>query len=900
MGIKSRLFGKPWQHRDAQIRARAVADSTDPELLEQLPRLASEDESAAVRLAALQRLDEEALWLEAHGHEQDAAIRAAADAFLTRSLMQAAPPPLLAGRLRWLESRKDAAYLRQIASEAPELPLRQAALARIDSPGFLGDRVVAESDEALALSLVERIDQESTLERIAETLRRSSKTRALAVSQRLEALQIQRGKVDPVARKAGELVEQAEALALGRFDGSHSEELARLRQEWQALDAPAVALARRFEGALGLVERAREVAARPEAEPALEAAAETPAASAELSALVDRLTGDPATLEQLPQQQVVELLAEYDRLSQAADRQDAQTQVLHERALPGLRLLQKQRQQRLERKTAAPATSEVLPADRTAEAAVNWTADMDAAAALLEKGEAIAAHKALRQLHEQLRALPARQRPAAVSGRMSRLDGRLREMRQWEHWSNNQRRDELIARVEQLAGSDQHPDAISAVLKEARAEWQRLEKLEIFLGDRRRFAAPAGQWRRFQDACKAAFDEARPHFEKRRETQDETLSQLQRFIAQGQTLASRPDAEIKEVLGHQRSARKAIRRLDELSPRARGKAAADLRSLMEALSARLDELFGEIELGKRRLIREAEALADESDLKAAAERAKALQQSWQKLGSGRRQVDQALWKAFRTPLDSIFEQLDAQRKERSEEHQARLEEVRALLDQAQALVAEQPQPVEERMRQLRVLRGQLAGIETRGQGRSQARFNELEDQLQDELNAAHAEQRRARRARLREQADLLQQLWTQRLGGQEVSAPESGGEDVTEEPAATLQARVEQFADPDQTLEALSTQVEKNGATARQLLIEMEFLAGVDSPEEERQARMDFQVQRLAQRMSERSQAPSAQAERQRLLQAWYASHPHPPELHEALALRFESCQNALDLISES
>ena len=44
------------------------------------------------------------------------------------------------------------------------------------------------------------------------------------------------------------------------------------------------------------------------------------------------------------------------------------------------------------------------------------------------------------------------------------MEGRLKEMRNWQHWSNNQLRDELITQIEALPASGQHPDAITAAL----------------------------------------------------------------------------------------------------------------------------------------------------------------------------------------------------------------------------------------------------------------------------------------------------------------------------------------------------------------------------------------------------------------------------------------------------
>src|SRR5699024_8835717 len=119
------------------------------------------------------------------------------------------------------------------------------------------------------------------------------------------------------------------------------------------------------------------------------------------------------------------------------------------------------------------------PAARTPADTTDWPARLDAAAELIDSGDTGRAQASLRELRSRHDRLPPRQRPRQVSGRLGRLEGRLREMRNWEHWSNNQRRDELIERVEQLAGSGQHPDAISAALKDARRQWQQLEELEV-------------------------------------------------------------------------------------------------------------------------------------------------------------------------------------------------------------------------------------------------------------------------------------------------------------------------------------------------------------------------------------------------------------------------------------
>jgi len=61
---------------------------------------------------------------------------------------------------------------------------------------------------------------------------------------------------------------------------------------------------------------------------------------------------------------------------------------------------------------------------------------------------------------------------------------------------------------------------------------------------------------------------------------------------------------------------------------------------------------------------------------------------------------------------------------------------------------------------------------------------------------------------------------------------------------------------------------------------------------------MKFQVERLAQRMGERGEAPGLPDELAELRQRWYASFPHPLEQHAAMAKRFSKCQNVLESMS--
>ena len=79
--------------------------------------------------------------------------------------------------------------------------------------------------------------------------------------------------------------------------------------------------------------------------------------------------------------------------------------------------------------------------------------------------------------------------------------------------------------------------------------------------------------------------------------------------------------------------------------------------------------------------------------------------------------------------------------------------------------------------------------------------------------------------------------------------------------------------------------------TAREILVNLEFVAGIDSPAEDRQLRMNHQVQRLSSRMREGASANPEQ-ELSTLLKRWFAQAPQTADLEQ----RFErAARTAID-----
>src|SRR5699024_9947101 len=180
---------------------------------------------------------------------------------------------------------------------------------------------------------------------------------------------------------------------------------------------------------------------------------------------------------------------------------------------------------------------------------------------------------------------------------------------------------------------------------------------------------------------------------------------------------------------------------DDLPPKSRGQAAARLRALMDALSGRLDQAFEAIEVRKRGLIREAQALEHEADLKTAIDKAKALQVRWRDAGSGRRRIEQQLWTEFRAPIDPLFEKLRGEQDEQRQQRQAEYAALEEMVTQAEALATADDSELDQARGRFRTVESEWEAAEQRP-SRLAERFESARQQLEKRV---HDHERAARR-----------------------------------------------------------------------------------------------------------------------------------------------------------
>jgi len=543
-----------WKHGDPEVR-RAAVEKMGPENAERLRSMALTDADFRVRVAAVERIDDEDFLREiaasaGNGPALDVARNRLTDIYRNRILesadveVQRNTVPLL----------NDESILAEIACAVDDPSVRLLAAERISDPERLCELTRNNCGPRVGLAVVERLHAEPLLRRVAESA--SSKKIKRAAREKLDALTR-----DPEAPEADEIAE-ARRLCETMESLAKANDLLRLRggiesvgAAWETLDLPedhplserldaARSAARVRERALAEQEAARnELVAVCVAAEGL-ADRELDEAMAELEALRNRLTAAESAAGSVLRDSVREHYR--NRFEAAAGvlrdrrrREDARA-MAKESAAAAMEGLCRQAeelaaggnageaawialQERWEaaedaspelrsRMDAARRTWSERRASAQAALAAEQTEAADRLAELVETVEraAEAEYRAgleatVRKVREEWRSVPpelmeakaelAPRFDAAVEAFTLR-QREFRENREWEWWANRNRKEELCRVVEAMAEVETLEGMAHAV-REAHQRWKEIgpvsrDQVETI-------------WERFSGACNRAY-----------------------------------------------------------------------------------------------------------------------------------------------------------------------------------------------------------------------------------------------------------------------------------------------------------------------------------------------------------------------------------------------------------
>ena len=857
----ARFFSKPrWQSKDAATRRHAVATEQASELVAQLARFAREDADAGVRLAALKRLADPGLAQAMAQDDGDEGVRNAARNLFAELLTGThAAAPSLADRIRLLRAQDDARLIEQIATQAPEAALRLAALARVERPALILERVTADADAAVRLAALERIDDESQLARISERARKGDKVISRLAGERLAALRIGRGDVAEITVQARNLCEQLERLLR---EGQGDEQAATIAAAWQALgkSVPPALLAR-YQSARELFELSRDperiALMRQRSEDRLHL-------SNELRAIEAGLRQAASAAREDLQQRFTDLAELHARYANDEDEFGADVSVRFTRVGAQLATLaampvtapavaqaetdtrhEQAAAERAARSAAARAEREQKDKElaRQMQEAISATATAMAAG---KSAEAHVQHEQLAKLRRQLGQVPAALREALAD-----VESNYIRLADAQRWSDDKRRQQLCEELEVLPETGLHPDALATRLREIQAEWTTLDRLEAHAARRN-----DGLARRFRALCQKAIAPAKPYFEKRDELRKQGSEETSQLIAEVRQAVAAEDPDWRALAAMRKRGVEGLRTLDRVNPRERKNLAAELKQVLGIIDERIKTQHAQVESAKAALIARAAALAEQADTRTAMNQARDLQKLWQAAGNGKRARDQAQWIVFRAAIDAVFARADSERAERTAQDRQAVEAATSLCAELEAMASANGAVERSEVQRIESAWRALAP----GDAALRQRFQRAMDSLETLKARLDKDKRRARFDVWIAHYDLLRQYEKRKIDGEALTAARAQLAPLVIG-ADAFQARIEALADASAIAAADADEL-------RDCMLEAEQLAGLESAEEDRQRRMDLQVEKLAARMRG-VQAPAVAAALEELMTRW-------------------------------
>jgi hypothetical protein len=910
-----------WQHEDPDVRLKALSD---PDLEQtHILGLANLDPETRVRIAAIERLqDRSALTqfcqADAPAEVQHAAASRLAALYSTDGQLPADELP--------------ANVLMAVARSANGQDLRVASVKRIQQDQSLVALLGEDNVSRVWQQCARQLQDLTHLEAIQKDFLSKDKGVLQIIRDRLHAR-------DAAAQAAAQQLEQALLIANGLLSLSQSEvsdatQLKRderrrfnlLRDQWQALIAAGLPTAfndelkEQVQAVILQWQRDTDTANERQQTAQREAQNIVTGLETQLTEYVtptDAATDYSADLAALcnsaQQAWPTHLAAEDDLVS----RFDHATKALSDLA----------QQVNLVQKLMAMDDSADLQSLTQAEAIIQWPDTFPEPAGLATKRESITTRQASEQQHNEhltrdLAALdqqhkeldeyiqagqlkPAMRAHQSAAKKLDRLKtlatasstlnprvdahqqfaAKLQELKDWQGFATNPKRIELCEAMEQLGDDPGIPaDEKARAIKEMQQQWKALGSSDSKEGQK--------LWSRFKLASDKAYEPCAVFFEEQKNMRLANLQNRQAICDSLELFEKDNHWETADWKGVNDIITKAQRQWQDYSDIPRNKYkklqqrfTISIKLLRDRLSA---EQASNHEL-KRQLINEiTNQLAAEAAIVTLVELTKQSQRAWQNVGICDRRVDQKLWKQFRIQCDSVFVLRDAAAKEIKQVVNSHRQQAQDLCQQLRQSIQDDSiekshiQQFQQQFRQIKLDRSDTRVVKD---------FDGLCKQAQQAIKARGNIALKTALLELKRRALLCQQL---ELGDISREVLLTDWESDVELPSDWAE-RIQQRRDQDAAV--VQTQGADNLETAQALCVRMELLAGLDSPPEAQQRRMQFQVERLKRELSQGLKETRTPDEQLREIQiAWYCLGPLTGD-SATLFTRFQHAEVKLGIV---
>ena len=498
----------------------------------------------------------------------------------------------------------------------------------------------------------------------------------------------------------------------------------------------------------------------------------------------------------------------------------------------------------------------------------------------------------LKEIQPLIKHLP--QKAASSYQRQLReLNAQVNELRDWQGFAATPKKEQLCHEMEALVGETEDPQALATKIQRLQEAWR-----EVGEADRGR---DKELWLRFKAAADKAYEPCKQYFDQLATVRKDNLARRKQVCEQLTLYLQQYDWEnpnwtaVMEVY----DTAKNEWRLYSPVERKAGKTVQDtFNGLLDQLRDKIQGEFNRNKLQREQLIAAVEALITaEGDLNSIINDAKQLQQQWRKTGVVARRDDAKLWKRFRAACDQVFERRDQQRAEQAKEREQNFVHGEHLCEQIEQLAESHFSDLRTAEQEFKTLQrrfDELRNVPKEQQNELQRRYREVCRQFENTFAEVEQKAQRQSFQEMWRRAALCDELEARLFVDEEDSSAEplewDADSDLPEDVANALQQRF------DQVQQMLAEQrlpdaedVQLAGEQLRDLCIRLEIVAGVDSPAGDRERRMNLQVDRLSDGLSQRGDTQSKEDAMVQLQKQWCTTGPVDTHLRETLSPRFQA-----------
>ncbi len=446
--------------------------------------------------------------------------------------------------------------------------------------------------------------------------------------------------------------------------------------------------------------------------------------------------------------------------------------------------------------------------------------------------------------------------------------GTLTELRDWKIFASTEKKKSLIDQMQQLIESKMHAADRSRKISAMHAEWKALG----------RSSQNEELWLEFKKFSDEAYKPCKEYFSQRKALMAENLKQRRAICERVEQALAELDSdnpvinELGKLIGEadkdwKKYAPVEQSKIKNLQKRYYG-TLNKLRKIRKAAQNRNSE-------SKKQCIARAEVLSELEDQKQAMEEAKKLQQQWKTIGPSTFKEDKQLWDKFRAACDKLFEA-------RNKENAAVRDELKKVEDELKSILDKLMDIAKKGEEALRDSRGEYRELTSRFASAFDPRLRKQGKSLQERFNKIRRDiDARIKRLPDKKQLQIMQQLdaatalletWEQPLLASKdveqfnkclTELDKSGWNDLELPADAELREELQQRFDAlngGGSMEGYLGQATAAENRLRDLCIETEIRADIESPPQDQERRMEMQLQQLQQGFGKARQGKQASA----------------------------------------